>query len=257
MTVLIFKSGGPKSCRSFSSWASTWLNEPAASNCLAILSQNRHWTVTWKYSGMNSAPKPEQRPSTALSQTVQWVERAQAGDRTAFHRLADRFQPEIYRMVYYRIQSQMDAEDLTQDIFLQAFKNLVNLKSPQVFRPWLYRIAINRVRDFYRRKKFRNLFGFVSVEDKVIQHEPEMAVAPQADAELKRAVFWQRVEESLTKLSRLEREVFMLRFFDQLSIKEVTATLNKNESTVKTHLYRALRKLKNGLSDLQEIWEGL
>jgi RNA polymerase sigma-70 factor, ECF subfamily len=206
---------------------------------------------------MKPTPTPGDQTSAAASQVTQWVEQAQAGDRMAFHRLADRFQPEIYRMVYYRIQSQMDAEDLTQDIFLQAFKNLVNLKSSQVFRPWLYRIAVNRVRDYYRRKKFRNLFGFITIDDEAIQHEPEMTVAPQAVGDLNRTLFWQRVEEAMAKLSRLEREVFMLRFFDQLSIKEMTAALKKNESTVKTHLYRALRKLKTGLSDLESIGENL
>ena len=160
-------------------------------------------------------------------------------------------------MVYYRIQSQMDAEDLTQDIFLQAFKNLGGLKTPQVFRSWLYRIAVNRVRDYYRRKKFRSIFGFISIEDDTTQAEPEMAVAPQVTGKLDRAVFWEQIENAMKTLSRLEREIFMLRFFDHLSIKEITSTLKKNESTVKTHLYRALRKLKTGLSDMEQTWEGL
>ncbi len=199
----------------------------------------------------------ENQAELPASAILRWVEQARTGDRTAFHKLVDRFQPEIYRMVYYRIQSQMDAEDLTQDIFLQAFKNMAHLKAPQVFRAWLYRIAVNRVRDHYRRKKFKSLFGFISIEDEKLQAEPEMAVAPQAPGELDRTAFWGRIEAAMKHLSRLEREIFMLRFFDQLSIKEITSTLNKNESTVKTHLYRALRKLKNTLSDLDPIKEDL
>ncbi len=56
--------------------------------------------------------------------------------------------------------------------------------------------------------------------------------------------FWRQFEEVLNRLSYLEKEVFLLRFLDQLGINEISVTLNKNESTVKTHLYRALKKLK-------------
>ena len=61
----------------------------------------------------------------------------------------------------------------------------------------------------------------------------------------------------LDVLSRMEREVFLLRFFDQLSLKEITDALGKNESTIKTHLYRALKKIKSAFGDMQELLEGL
>lgn len=61
----------------------------------------------------------------------------------------------------------------------------------------------------------------------------------------------------LDALSHTEREVFLLRFFDQLSIKEMTTVLDKNESTVKTHLYRALKKIKAAFGDMQELLESL
>jgi RNA polymerase sigma-70 factor (ECF subfamily) len=195
--------------------------------------------------------------SADTSLIIPWVIQAKAGDRVAFHRLVDRYRPEIHRMVYYRIRSPMDTDDLTQDIFLQAFKNIAHLKEPQVFRAWLYRIAVNRVRDFYRKKKFRSLFGFISADDEAVQAEPEMAIAPEATGRMDRSSFWRRIETALKKLSRMEREVFTLRFMDQLALKEITATLQKNESTVKTHLYRALAKLRAELADLENITEGL
>jgi RNA polymerase sigma-70 factor (ECF subfamily) len=60
------------------------------------------------------------RSKTTTSPTVELVVKAQAGDKTAFHRLVDHFQPEIFRMIYYRSRSRMDAEDLTQDVMLKA-----------------------------------------------------------------------------------------------------------------------------------------
>ena len=95
------------------------------------------------------------------------------------------------------------------------------------------------------------------MDDETFHETEEMAVPAQAPVDLERKEFWRQVEKMLGALSRTEREVFLLRFFDQLSIKEMTAALGKNESTVKTHLYRALKKIKNTFGDMQELLEGL
>lgn len=185
------------------------------------------------------------------------VERAMAGDSLAFNRLADRYQPEIYRMIYYRTQSQMDAEDLCQDVFMKAFKSLRGLKTPGVFRSWLYRIAVNRVKDYYRKKQFRSLFKFSSTDEETFQEPADMAVSPEGDEAVQRKEFWHQVRLLTRVLSRSEQDVFMLRFFDDLSIKEIGAALKKNESTVKTHLYRALKKVKEAASGMDGVLEAL
>jgi RNA polymerase sigma-70 factor (ECF subfamily) len=177
-------------------------------------------------------------------QIVPWVQQAQAGDRQAFHRLADLFQAEIFRMIYYRTRSKMDAEDLTQDVFLRAFKHVGRLSDPALFRGWLYSIAVNRVRDHHRRQRIKAMFGMVSMDEEGFQESEEMAAPPEAAQQLARGKFWDRVRAIMAGLPRMEREVFYLRFFDQLSIKEITEAMHKNESTVKTHLYRALSKVK-------------
>ena len=189
--------------------------------------------------------------------TVEMVEKAQAGDQTAFHRLVDQFQPEIYRMIYYRTSSQMDAEDLTQDVMLKAYKNIGKLKSPEVFRSWLYRIAVNRVKDYYRKKQFKSLFGFVSMDEEAFHETAEMAVDPEVESGISKKDFWRQISQMMSGLSKMEKEVFLLRFFDQLTIKEMSAALNKNESTIKTHLYRALRKVKSIAGDLDGLLEGI
>lgn len=159
-------------------------------------------------------------------------------------------------MIYYRTRSRMDAEDLTQDVFLRAFKNIGRLTSPQLFRSWLYQIAINRVRDHHRRQRVKSLIGMVSMDEDDFQETEEMAVAPQAEEHLSQKDFWARVRTMLERLPRMEREVFTLRFLDQLSIKEISETMKKNESTIKTHLYRALAKVK-AAAQTDRLWEGI
>ena len=199
--------------------------------------------------------KVEKPSKTADLAIVDLVEQAQNGNRTAFHRLVDQFQPEIYRMIFYRTRSEMDAEDLTQDVMLKAYKNIGRLQSPEVFRGWLYRIAVNRVKDHYRRKRFKSLFGFVSVDAEGFQETDAMAVRPEVEGGLSKMDFWRQIRRLLTRLSANEKEVFLLRFFDQLSIKEMSTALHKSESTIKTHLYRALRKVKAMAAELEGLLE--
>ncbi|ETR67705.1 MAG: RNA polymerase sigma-70 factor, ECF subfamily, partial [Candidatus Magnetoglobus multicellularis str. Araruama] len=82
-----------------------------------------------------------------------WVQDAQTGNRYALNQLIDYYQTDIFRLVYYRIHNRADAEDLTQDIFVQVIKRIRTLKDQKQFKPWLYRIALNRVRDYFRKKR--------------------------------------------------------------------------------------------------------
>lgn len=170
------------------------------------------------------------------------VEQAKAGNRSAFAQLADRFQEDIFRMVYYRVRSRTDAEDITQDVFLKVFQKISGIKETAKFRGWLFSITLNRIRDFQRKKRFRSLF---KAEDENIEsHAPEQTDQDQLDHVLRKD-FWRQVGLILDKLSKMEKEVFLMRFFDHLSLNEIAGVLKKNESTVKTHLYRALAKFKN------------
>jgi RNA polymerase sigma-70 factor (ECF subfamily) len=138
----------------------------------------------------------------------------------------------------------MDAEDITQDIFLKAYQKVSTVKDAARFRGWLFSIALNRIRDFKRKKQFRSLF---KVSDENIESHPPVETEngpPEALGHVLKEDFWRQIRLILDKLSRMEREVFMLRFFDHLSINEIARALKKNESTVKTHLYRALAKFK-------------
>lgn len=190
-----------------------------------------------------------------MSDVAALVEQARAGSRTAFEQLVGMFQGDIFRMAYYRTRSSMDAEDLTQEIFMQAFKNLSRLKTAERFRSWLFKIALNRVRDFNRKKRFRALFSTLDDSDKVDRSYGETRDHPDALDSLMVKDFWKQIGLFIDKLSRMEREVFMLRFMDHLSIKEISQVLRKSESTIKTHLYRSIQKFKREHSIRQLLQE--
>jgi RNA polymerase sigma-70 factor (ECF subfamily) len=195
--------------------------------------------------------------SVDTSEVTLLVQKARTGNRFAFDQLIHIFQNDVFKMVFYRTRSQMDAEDLTQDIFLQAFKNLSKLKSIEKFKSWLFSIAINRVRDFYRKKKFRDMFSSELKAEEEMNMNEEHIHSPDVLEDIHKKDFWQKIESILIKLSKMEREVFTLRFMDNLNISEISGALGKSESTIKTHLYRALGKFKKESTLLQQFKEVL
>jgi RNA polymerase sigma-70 factor (ECF subfamily) len=191
------------------------------------------------------------------SQLTQLVEKARDGNRLAFNQLIDRYQGDIYRMIYYRIHRQMDAEDLTQDVFVRAYRSISRLREPQRFRSWLYTIAVNRVNDYLRKKRVRSIFKSSDEGPEIQPEADDRRENPEALEQVLKEDFWRQVGRIAQKLSKMEREVFMLRFMDDLNIAEISQILKKSESTIKTHLYRALAKFKKEKGLRQFLQEDL
>ena len=170
------------------------------------------------------------------------VEQALSGNKTSIEHLIDHFYNDIFRMVYYRLPTRMDAEDVTQEVFMRITKSLSNLKDTRLFKPWLYRIALNRVRDFHRKKNILSFFGSTAEKDVDASVNADSHSDPSKNIMDKE--FQTQLRKFAENLSRWEREIFTLRFLDQLEIKEIVQIVQKNENTVKTHLYRALKKFR-------------
>jgi len=195
-----------------------------------------------------------QTPDTQLTELVK---QAADGNRFAFEQLIDHFQGGIYRMIYYRIRARMDAEDLTQDVFIRAYRGVSRLREPERFRSWLFRIAVNRVNDYLRKKRVRSIFKSSDESPDIEPRADQSMEQPEALEQVLKEDFWRQIEQISKKLSKIEREVFMLRFLDSLNINEIARILKKSESTVKTHLYRALAKFKKEKGLRQFLQEDL
>ena len=193
---------------------------------------------------LSDQEKHNSKAMEAAAQVAVLVNQARAGSKSAFEQLVDLFHEDIFRMVYYRTRARMDAEDITQEIFLNAFKSLSKLKKVEQFRIWLIRIGVNRISDFYRKKRVRAIFGAYPDDDNIDQPDISNNNQPEAMNNLLKQEFWKHIGVMLEKLSSMEREVFLLRFMDHLNIKEISQVLKRSESTVKTHLYRALQKFR-------------
>jgi RNA polymerase sigma-70 factor (ECF subfamily) len=159
----------------------------------------------------------------------------QTGDWTNFGQIYDHFLPKIYRFVYYRLRHRQIAEDLTSAIFLKVVQNMDSYQpNPAGPGPWLYRIARNTVIDHTRTRKettdINEAFDLASDTD----------ILASTDSTLK--LEWVRKE--LENLSEIQREVLVLRVWDNLSHQEIAETLGISEANSKVSLSRAMQSLK-------------
>ena len=152
------------------------------------------------------------------------------------------YRPRIFRFLMASLGDRDLAESLTEDCFLKAYTARHQFRGDSSLATWLTRIALNLVRDYLRNRRMRfwqktreTALDIVDVGDWLPDHSssPEDTCLQQ---ERVREI-WRSVE----KLSRQQRTVFLLRFVEEMELSEIAETTGMNTSTVKSHLYRALR----------------
>lgn len=162
------------------------------------------------------------------------VKKAQKGNDKAFLTLFQKYEQDIYKMAFVYVNNQSDALDVVQETAYRSFKTIKNLKEPKYFKTWLIRIAVNCSLDLLRRKK------------KVVQLKPELEenISGDINDDIDLEV---TVRDLIERLNEDEKSVVILRFYEGLTFKEISETLDTPLGTAKTILYRALDKLRKNL----------
>ncbi len=183
------------------------------------------------------------------------LERAREGDRDAFRQLVERHQNDVFYLALGLLQHREDAQDVVQDVFIKAYKSLSRFRGDSGLATWLYRVTLNACRDHQRKGRFMKLqrsLGLIA--------EPEtrwVEKRPEADPErlTTSGRLRQDLARALKRLSPAERDTFVLRQFNQLSIRETARVTGRAEGTVKNLLFRALRKLRQELAVYRDAEE--
>jgi RNA polymerase sigma-70 factor (ECF subfamily) len=183
---------------------------------------------------MNS-PEPVGRDQERL-----WVLRAQRGDVEAFRLLVERHDRRLLYFVLRLLPNRDRALDILQDTWLTLVRRLANLRSPDAFRVWLYQIAHDRVVDVLRRERCQRSAFEVLREGAFEALPSHEELIDQADL----------VHHALDQLSADHREVLLLRFLEDLSLEEISATLRCSLGTVKSRLHYARRALRQEVERL-------
>lgn len=135
-----------------------------------------------------------------------------------------------YRLAYSYVKNVDDAMDIVQESIYKAFSSINSLREPSYMKTWFYRIVVNTSLDFIRKRK-----KMVVVDEEVISSFDSGAVDIYPNIDLQKA---------LDDLPDNYRSIIVLRFFEDLPIKEVAEILGENVNTVKTRLYKSLEKLR-------------
>jgi RNA polymerase sigma-70 factor (ECF subfamily) len=169
------------------------------------------------------------------------VQQAVKGDRAAFVALYDKYVDQVYRHVYYRISNQADTEDITQEVFIKAWKGINKYqKTGAPFVAWLLVIARNLIAGHYHAKK-----KLVSVEEAAASSQPAK-ISPETAAEA--SLNQSEVRNAVLKLKGEKQRVIIMRFIDGFSYGEIARALNKSEGAVRVIQYRALNDLRQMLA---------
>jgi RNA polymerase sigma-70 factor (ECF subfamily) len=202
------------------------------------------------------APAASPVLSTADDRTL--IERAQAGDRSAFELLVQRYDRQVLRLALNVLGSPEDARDVYQEAFLKIYRNLHSFRFECAFYTWIYRIVTNICLDHLRRRRSHPedqppVLRPVSFEER---HDGDFFDRQQGthsdpEREVLGHEIGRKVQSALQALSPRERMVFEMRHYQGMKLRDIGEALGTTEETVKNSLFRATRKLRTQLDGLR------
>lgn len=193
--------------------------------------------------GERSAPRP-------IEDEV-LVKRAQNGDHDAFEDLVRRYQERIYVTVYNMTSNHEDANDLTQETFVKAFRVLRTFKGDSGFYTWIYRIAVNKTINLLKQRKNRQHMSLNDL-DANLENDPELVAlisdkTPRREAGL--SELQEKLNAALQQLSENHRLVVTLHDIQGLPHEEIAKIMDCNVGTVRSRLFYARQQLQASLAD--------
>ena len=176
--------------------------------------------------------------------------RARQGDSDAFRALVEQHSRSVFRLAYRMTGNEQDAEDVVQESFLRAYRQLGRFESRANFGTWLYRIVSNCSVDLMRSKQARHDQVRGDSIDEGAMELPAVDV-PGPERMAQSAEIDRRVQDALRELSPLERAAFTLRHYEGRTIEEISSTLGLGTSAAKHSVFRAVKKLRLALAPLR------
>ncbi len=169
------------------------------------------------------------------------VERFQSGEPGVFDEIVNRYRRYVYRLAYHFTHNREDAYDISQEVFMKVFKSLGGLRNGSTFHTWLRQITVNACIDHLRQRPNELALDAFSQlgQGYGAGGYSEPTDRPVAAGELRKMI-----RKAVNQLPDRQREVFTLRHYEDLSLKEMAQTLECPLGTVKANLFHATRRLR-------------
>ncbi len=206
----------------------------------------------------------DSRTDHAASSVSQWKLDLTASERTALQAREPAALGLFYEVYFHRVYAYIRrllrdehlAEDVTQDIFMHLHRSLPSYDPTRALRPWVFTIATNKVRDYWRSRRFRDSQREVSAQD---AEGGSFAITPAVSPHsgppdmLSESEVSQQVSEAIAELPEIMRTTLVLRYYEGLTFEAIGKMVDRNETAVRKRYSRALEELRKRLSRLQDL----
>jgi RNA polymerase sigma-70 factor (ECF subfamily) len=172
---------------------------------------------------------------------------ARDGDSEAFRALVERHSRAVFRLAHRMTGNPSDAEDVVQETFLKAYRQLSRFESRANFGTWVHRIAVNCSIDLIRARPHREAGHDNADLEQFGAAEAAEAGRPSPERLMLSAEVQERISSAMTALSQMERAAFVLRHFEGQSIEEISRALGLKTNATKHSIFRAVKKMRQAL----------
>ena len=176
----------------------------------------------------------------------------------SYEELVREYGKRVLSIAYDYVKDYDLAQDVAQEVFIRVWQKSGEFKARASLFSWIYRITVNLAIDHLRKSKSRgklsNGEGQYTEQYRTEQESGSTEMVP--GRELERTELRERIDASLAILSENQKQAFILRYYQEMSIEEIASIMGCQESTVRQHLFRATHKLKDELSDLADRYAG-
>lgn len=205
--------------------------------------------------GLKFVPRNQMLSQNRIDDTL-LVRSAQRGDRAAFEELVRHYDQAVLRLAMHLTGSDHEAQDIYQEAFLKAYKNIGRFRFECSFYTWIYRIVTNLCLDNIRKKQVRKEDAPVGVDSQgevydVLAQVADGRSGADPERDLMRRELGGKILHALEKLTPRERMVFELKHYQGLKLRTVGEMLNTTEETAKNTLFRATQKLRGALAEMR------
>jgi RNA polymerase sigma factor (sigma-70 family) len=173
-----------------------------------------------------------------------------AGSDDAYRYLIEKYQQVVFRTIMGFVHSETDAEDITQEVFIEVFRSVGRFRRDSGLLTWIYRIAVNKSINFQRSKSRRKIVSFFDLNaegERVMKQEPAASADLNPDSALYREEHASEIQKAMDSLSNKQRTAFILSKYEDLSYQEIATVMNTTVSSVESLLFRARVNLQKKL----------
>src|SRR5487761_514144 len=171
------------------------------------------------------------------------IERARNGDDSAFNQIVQAYRKRILGTITRLIARMEDVEDVAQEVFLRLYFSLDQLRTPEVFEPWLYRLTVNAAYDYLRRMRRRQESRMSDLSEQQVMMADASAGGKRRAEEERRTKVRELAQSLLGQVSEEDRILLTLKEVEGLSLKELEKIYRVNENALKVRLFRARQRV--------------